>query len=117
MNTPTPTDLLAQIARIQHMERGKLSAYSFKDRAAPSGPYFKLQSWDKGKNHTRHVRVEQVPLLEQALAGYVKFQQLVEQYVQLVIDQTRQELARVGVKKKPGPRPTSSWRRKRRSDS
>ena len=117
MNTQTQTDLLSLIAQIQLMERGKLSAYTFQDRSAPSGPYFKLQCWEKGKNLTRHVRAEQIPLLEEALAGYAKFQQLVEQYAQIVIDRTRQQLATVGVKKKPGPRPNSSWRRKRRSDS
>ena len=117
MNIPTPTDLLAQIAEIQLMERGKLSAYRFKDRAAHCGPYFKLQCREQGQNRTRHVRAEQVPLVEQALAGYAKFQALVEQYAQIVIDQTRAQLAGVGVKKKPGPRPNSSWRRKRRSAS
>ena len=117
MNTSTQTDILAQIAQIQLMERGKLSAYDFKDRAAQCGPYFKLQCWEKGKNRTRHVRSEQVPVLEEALAGYAQFQQLVEQYAQIVIDHTRQQLARVGAKKEPGPRPNSSWRRNRRSDS
>ena len=117
MKTPTPTDLLAQIAQIQLMERGKLSAYNLKDRSAQCGPYFKLQCWENGKNLTRHVRSEQVPVLEEALAGYAQFQQLVEQYAQIVIHQTRQQLAGVGVKKKPGPRPDSSWRRNRRSDS
>lgn len=117
MNTPSASDLLGQIAKIQFMERGKLSAYSFKDRSARGGPYFKLQCWEKGKNLTRHVRSEQVPLLEDALAGYAQFQELVEQYAQIVIDQTRQRLATVGVKKKPGPRPNSSGRRKRRSGS
>ena len=117
MNNPNPTDLLAQIAQIQLMERGKLSAYHLKDRPALRGSYFKVQCWEKGKNLTRHVRAEQVPLLEEALAGYAQFQQLVEQYAQIVIDQTRQQLATVGLKKKPGPRPNSSWRRNRRSGS
>ena len=117
MNQPSPHDLLAQIAQIQLMERGKLSPYNFKDRPAQRGSYFKLQRWEKGKNLTRHVRSEQVPLLEEALAGYAKFEQLVEQYAQMVIEQTRQQLAGVGVKKKPGPRPNSSWRKNRRSGS
>lgn len=115
MNTPIPADLLAQIARIPHMERGKLCAYHHKDRPAEAGPYYKLQSWEQGKNHTRHVRPEQVGLLEEALAGYAQFQQLTEQYAQIVIAQTRQQLAGAGVKKKPGPRPNSSWRRRKRS--
>jgi hypothetical protein len=115
MNITIPADLLAQIARIRFMERGKLCTYHHNDRPADAGPYYKLQGWEQGKNHTRHVRPAQVPLLEEALAGYAKFQQLTEQYAQIVIEQTRQQLAGVGVKKKPGPRPNSSWRRKKRS--
>ena len=118
MNPPHRTDLLAQITQIQHMERGKLTAYHFKDRPAGSGPYFKLQCWENGKNVTRHVPAEQVPLLEDALAGYAKFQELTEQYAQAIIGQTRQELLTVGVKKKkPGPHPSSSWPRNKRSPS
>jgi hypothetical protein len=118
MNSPTPADLLNQIAQIQHMERGKLSSYlADRDRSARADPYFKLQSWEHGKNVTRHVRSEQVPLVEEALAGYARFQQLVEQYAQIIIEQTRSQLASVGVKKKPGPRPGFSWRKNRKSRS
>jgi branched-subunit amino acid aminotransferase/4-amino-4-deoxychorismate lyase len=117
MNTPSPTDLLAQIAQIQLMERGKLCPYTFKERAAPATPYYKLQGWENGKNVTRYIRSEQVPLMEAALAGHAQFQDLVEQYAQRVIAQTRERLATVGVKKKPGRRPGSSWRRGRKSRS
>ena len=117
MNKPSPHDLLARIAQIQLMERGRLSTYRLNDRPADAGPYYKLQWWDQGKNHTRHVRPEQVPLLEEALAGYARFQELSEQYAQILIEQTRQQLAGVGSKKKPGPRPMSSWRRSRKSNN
>ncbi len=113
--TPPPADLLAQIAQIQLRERGKLCPYNFKDRSARRGPYFKLQRWEPGKNLTCPVRSEQVPVLEEARAGYAKFQQLVEQYAQIRIAPTRQPLAGVGLKKKPAPRPNSSWRRNRRA--
>lgn len=115
MNTPSLQDILAQIASIQLMERGKICTYHHKDRPADAGPYYKLQCWEQGKNHTRHVRPEQLPLLEQAVAGYAQFEQLTEQYAQIVIEQTRQQLAGVGVKKKPGPGLNSSWRRRKRS--
>jgi hypothetical protein len=115
--TTTKTDLLTQIAQIQLMERGKLSAYTFKERALRATPYYKLQSWENGKNLTRYIRSEQVSLVEEALAGHAKFQELVGQYAQLVIDQTREQLAAVGVKKKPIRRPTSSWRRSRKSSN
>jgi hypothetical protein len=115
MNTPAPSELLAQIAQIQRMERGKLSIYTFPERAPSAHPYHKLQCWENGKNVTRYVRSEQVPLVEAALAGYAQFQELMEEYAQQIIAQTREELATVGVKKKPGRRPGSSWRRSKRS--
>jgi hypothetical protein len=117
MTTTTTTNLLHQIAHIQLMERGKLSPYTIKDRALPASPYYKLQAWENGKNVTRYIRAEQVPLVEEALANYAKFQDLVGQYAQGVIDQTREQLAAVGVKKKPGRRPTSCWRRSRKSSN
>ena len=115
--TATKTALLTQIAQIQLMERGKLSAYTFKERARRATPYYKLQAWENGKNVTRYIRSEQVALVEEALAGHVKFQELVGQYAQLVIDQTREQLAAVGVKRKPGRRPSSSSSRRSRKSS
>ena len=118
MNTSaTPTDLLTQIAQIQTMERGKLSTYSFQSRGPGASPYYKLQAWENGKNVTRYIRSEQVPLVEEALAGHARFQELVAQYAQLLIEQTREQLASVGVKKKPGRRPTSSWPKSRKSSN
>jgi hypothetical protein len=117
MSTSHQTDLLAQIAQIQLMERGKLSPYTFKDRAAPATSHFKLQCWEHGKNVTRHIRSEQVPMVQAALAGHAKFQELAAQYAQRIIDQTREQFAAAGAKKKPGRRPNSSWRRSRKSSN
>jgi len=110
-------DLLAQIAHLPLMERGKLCTYAFKDRARPTTPYYKLPCWEHGKNVTRYIRAEQVPLLEQALAGHAQFQALVEQYAQAVIARTRKQLAAVGVKKKnlPARRPTFAWHTRKKS--
>jgi hypothetical protein len=117
MTTDSLPDLLAQIADIPLMERGKLSAYTFKERARSNAPYYKLQRWEHGQNVTRYIPAAQVPLLEQALAGHAQFQALVEQYAQTVIARTREQLAAVGTKKKsrPARRPTSVWRRSRKS--
>jgi len=106
-----PQSLLQQIAQIQHMERGKLCVI----RQGPNGPYYKHQSWEKGKNVTHYVAHEQIPALEQAIAGYEQFQNLIEQYTQLIIDKTRAELTS-GSKKKTRPR-NSSWHKNRKSSS
>lgn len=114
MSTLTKQQILQQIAAIAAMERGKLSAYSFKERSAHSGPYHKLQSWQGGKNLTRYVRADELPALQAALEGYARYQRLTQQYAELVIAETRQNIATS--KKKISPS-TSSWRRMRKSSN
>ena len=110
----SPAQLLAQIAQIQSMELGKLSEYRPTGRPADSTSYFKLQTWENGKNRTRHVRPEEVPAVREAIEGYARFQTLIEQYVQLVAAQTRERLEQ-GVKKKILP--YSRHSKKKSSDS
>lgn len=98
------------------MERGKLSTYTFEARSQ-NAPYYKLQRWENGKNATRYIRPEQVPMLQEALAGHAQFQELMEQYAQLVIEQTRQHLAAVSSKKKRSRHPSSSSPKSRKSSS
>jgi hypothetical protein len=111
MNTPNKQQLLQQIAAIPTMERGKLSAYSFKERPGHSGPYHKLQNWQGGKNHTRYVPADELAAVQAALAGYDQFQQLTRQYADLVIAETRQSIA-VSKKKKFPLRSSSPKTRK-----
>jgi hypothetical protein len=98
----TPVQILAQIAQIPSMELGKLCAYRPAGRSADAGPYFKLQIWQEGKNLTRHVRPEELPVLREALEGYARFCALSDQYAQLIVAQTRARLEE-GVKKKIRP--------------
>ena len=114
MKQPNKSRLLEQIAAIPTMERGKLSPYRFKERSNASGPYHKLQRWQDGKNHTRYVSADELPAVQTALAGYSQFRQLTDQYADLVIQETRQNIA--GSKKKKS-HPKSSWPRKRKSSN
>jgi hypothetical protein len=108
MNQPKKAHLLEQIAAISAMERGKLCPHS-------SGRHQKLQCWQEGKNHTRHVTADELPAVESALAGYAQYRQLTEQYADLVIDETRQNIA--AAKKKILSRPPSSLPRKKKSSN
>ncbi len=114
INYSSKQQLLQQIAHISVMERGKLSAYSFKERSGLSGPYYKLQHWQEGKNLTRYVSPEELPAVQDALAGYAQYQQLTRQYADLVIDETRQNIA-ASKKKKSHPR--SSLPKKKKSNN
>jgi hypothetical protein len=108
MNSPTKQQVLQQIAAISAMERGKLCAYSFKDRPGLAGPYHKLQQWEDGKNRTRYVPADELTDLEAALAGYAQYQELTRQYADLVIAETRQNIA--SKKRAPAPNPARSRR-------
>ena len=108
MNQPEKTRLLELIAAIPAMERGKLSHHA-------AGPYHKLQRWQAGKNHTRHVSADELPAVQSALAGYAQYRQLTEQYADLVIQETRQNIA--GAKKKNQSHPKSSSHRRKKFSS
>ena len=103
--------LLQQIARIQHMEPGKLCVL----RQGPTGPYYNLQWREEGKALSRYVPADQVEVLAQHTANYQTFQRLVDQYAQLIIERTRAERA-AGFKKKTSV-PKSSSPKSRKSNS
>jgi len=107
----SPQVLLQQMAQIQQMERGKLCVMG----RGPSGPYYNHQTWENGKNSSHYVPGPQVEAMAQAIAGYQRFESLAEQYVQLMVQRTREEMA-AGFKKKT-PRPMSSWPRRGKSSS
>ena len=111
MNTPNSAQaILQQIAGIQTMERGKISVI----REGPSGPFYKIQAREEGKNFTRYVPRDQVPATEEAIEGYQKFQTLTEEYAQLKIQETRAAIA-ANSKKKTRPPPSSLPRTRKSS--
>ena len=109
MNPPDRNQILRQIAAIPAMERGKLSAYAH-ERVGTTGPYYRLQRWENGANHTRHVPGEEVAAVQAALAGYAQFQQLTAQYADVVVGETRQSLAE---EKKRHRRPSASPKKRK----
>ena len=112
MKTPiTPQSVLQNLAQIQRLDRGSISVI----RQGPAGPYYNHQCYENGRNVTRYVPAEQVAELQAAIADYQRFQQLIEQYVELLVEKTRAE-RQAGIKKK-SPRPTSSWPKSKRSSS
>ena len=108
---PTPESILHDIAQIQRLDRGTVSVI----RQGPEGPYYNHQCYEKGRNVSRYVPGEQVPDLKEAIDGYHRFEQLVEQYVQLMVEKTRAE-RQAGLKKKT-PRHSSSWPKTRKSSN
>ncbi len=112
MNTkPTAESILQDLSQIQRLDRGTVSII----RQGPEGAYYNHQCYEKGRNVSRYVPGEQVDDLKDAIAGYQRFRQLVDQYVELMVDKTRAE--RQASSKKKTPRPNSSWPKTRKSSS
>jgi len=112
MNTKaTPESVLQQLAQIQRMDRGTVSII----RQGPQGPYYNHQCYENGRNVSRYVPAEQVPDLQAAIEDFRRFQELVEQYVHLLVERTRAQ-RQAGLKKKT-PRPNSSWPKTRKSNN
>jgi hypothetical protein len=108
---PTPESILQDITQIQRLDRGTVSVI----RQGPEGAYYNHQCYENGRNVSRYVPGEQLADLKDAIAGYQRFRQLVDQYVELMVEKTRAE-RQAGSKKKT-PRRNSSWPRTRKSSS
>jgi hypothetical protein len=85
---PRRQEILQEMNAITRMERGKLCSQSPGPGVAP---FYKLQCWRNGKNHTRYVPQEEVPDLQEALAGHQRFQALAEEFVELTVAMTQAE--------------------------
>ena len=80
--------ILQEMNAITRMERGKLCAQS---RGPSAPPFYKLQCWRNGKNHTRYVPPEEVAALQEALVGHQRFEELAEEFVDLTVAMTQAE--------------------------
>ncbi len=110
-NEKSPLSILQQIAEIPTMERGKLSVI----KESSSGPFYKLQAREGGKNVTRYVPRTEAPAIQEAIEGYQRFRALTEEYAQVKIEQTRAAIA-AGSKKKT-PAQNSSLPKNKKSSS
>jgi len=111
MKQPDTAQILREIAQIRSMEPGKLCII----RQGPTGPYYNLQCRENGKPVSRYVPGDQVELVAQHTANYQRFEALVTQYAQVIIQRTRAERA-AGSKKKTSP-PKYSWLKTRKSSN
>ena len=102
--------ILERMNSLTRMERGKLCQQS---RGPGTTPFYKLQCWHRGKNHTRYVPVDELPALQEALAGHQRFQELAAEFVELTVAQTRQAAVADGKKNSRRSRPSVTTRPKR----
>jgi len=101
-----PKTLLSQLSSFDQMERGTLSIL----RQTTKGPCCNFQKWDGSSHRSEYIPADQVPFVEANIARHRDFQSVVDQYVDLVSEQSRQERLAGGKKNarpKHLPRPRS----------
>ena len=78
--------ILEKIGKLERMRRGKLSSQFYKRTGKDSeekllGPYFKLQCWIGGKNHTERLPAHRVDQIRKDVANYELFKKMCEEFV------------------------------------
>jgi len=99
------TDLEKQIEAVKvellatgPMRPGTLTK-QYKDRAAQTGGYYQLSYTHKMKSRTEYVRAEHVDRLSAELEQYKSWRKLMEHWVDLSIELSREKIAELKKKK------------------
>lgn len=78
--------IIDKIREIKTMEIGTLCLMR---KSATGREYYNLQSWVEGKNVSRYVSAAELVDTRRALTNHDLFRALIEEYVALVVEQTR----------------------------
>lgn len=109
------------MGQIPYIIRGKLTSQTYVAKGRSQGPYYTLQRWEEGKNKSQRISPPQLPMIQEAVTGFERFQQLADQFVGLTEQQTW-EAQPADIKKKlrkfsqppfPTPAPSSKKRTSR----
>ncbi len=82
----TPETVLADIAAIPTLERGKLCPM----RKGGGRQHYNLQFWHEGKNRCEYVRKADLPAVQEAVGNWERYQALTEEYAEALEKRTRQ---------------------------
>ena len=114
MDTTSLPARIAQMATITQMERGHLSVI----RTSPDGqPYYNLQRRENGRNVTEYIPRDQVPAVQENIAAYESFTQLVDEHLNEISGKSRQERKAGAKKKRPPPSATPSPKKTKSKNS
>ena len=86
------SQILEEMARIDHMIRGHVSEQTFRVQRAgqtvTQGPYFLLQRRENGRNNCQRVGTDEVPTIVAGVQAYARFQKLAQRYATLTEQMT-----------------------------
>ena len=80
--------ILQEMGEISHLIRGKLSVQTYATKGRSQGPYYLLQRWEAGKNKCQRVSSELLPVIQQGVSGFARFEQLADEFIRLSEAQT-----------------------------
>ena len=104
----TAEAILADIAAIPTMERGKLCEI----RRTSGRVYHNLQVWRNGRNVSVYVSARELVAVREAVANHARFCELVEEYAALKERETRRARKRSGDPEKKKGSAKRSWKRR-----
>ena len=82
--------ILQQMAQIDTMEYGSLHAeHRPAQGGGTTGPYYKHQVWEQGKNLSQRIPAAEAPALQSALTNRQRFEALARDYIALTVQLTR----------------------------
>ena len=113
MKTNQIPDLIKQMAAITSMERGHLSVIRI---GSDGQPYYNLQHRENGRNVTEYIPRDQLSVVEENIAAYERFKALVDEHIEKISAESRQQRKAI-VKKKPQKRTPSTSPAKKKSKS
>lgn len=97
--------VLAKLASVTSMERGTLTE-EYREHLAPngpgtirSGPYFKHQCWEKGRNRSVRVPAQCVDMLREDLENAQRFDELTARLAGLAVENSRARRAALSAEK------------------
>jgi hypothetical protein len=87
--------LLRAMLRIERMEHGVLGEFyqtrRVDGKTVKTGPYYKRQVWQGGKNVTEYIPSCDVEEVREAIQGRERFEKLAAEWVRLTVQKTRSE--------------------------
>lgn len=100
--------VLQQMAQLDTMEYGSLQTeHRPAAGGGTTGPYYKHQVWEQGKNLSQRIPATEAPVLQTALANRQRGEELARQFIDLTVQLTRRRTDTQSDAKKNA----RSWRR------
>lgn len=88
-----PKQILEKIGKIRRMERGSITERHKENRNGETVTYYNHNIYENGVTRAIYVAASEAPALRKLIEAHRRFRQLVKEYADLIIKETRLERA------------------------